>query len=314
MVMYPLSFFKALSDETRIRIVNLLLFHEFNVNELVEILKMGQSRISRHLKILTDCDIIEFRRDGLWVFYRPAAGGTGSEILSALGHFMEMEPHRDSDLKAADILSQKTRQETRLFFNAVAGAWGHMKHDIFGTFDAGTYLAGKITGCATLADLGCGTGDILLQLKEKADHVIGIDSSPNMLEQAKELGLDNHPGIELRLGEMEHLPLKDQEADSVLINMVLHHLSSPATVFTEISRVLKRPGELHILDFERHGDESFRTRFGDRRLGFSREEMITLCTDHSFAIEELEILPLEGGIHIMYIKATYAKEEKNGKE
>ena len=314
MVIYPLSFFKALSDETRIRIVNLLLFHEFNVNELVEILNMGQSRISRHLKILTDFDIIEFRRDGLWVFYRPVARGIAFEFLSALRQFMEMEPHRHFDLKAADILSQKTRQETRTFFNAVAGAWEHMKHDIFGTFDAGTYLAGKITGCTTLADLGCGTGDILLQLKERADYVIGIDSSPNMLEQAKGLGLDNHSGIELRLGEMEHLPLKDQEADSVLINMVLHHLSSPETVFTEISRVLKRPGILYILDFERHGDESFRTRFGDRRLGFSREEIVTLCNDYRFAIEEMEILPLEGGINIMFIKATHAKEENNGKE
>ena len=49
--------------------MGLLLEHELNVNEIMAVLNMGQSRISRHLKILSDSGLVRSRRDGLWVFY-----------------------------------------------------------------------------------------------------------------------------------------------------------------------------------------------------------------------------------------------------
>lgn len=45
-----IEYFKALADETRLRILLMLLNQELNVNELVSALEMGQSRVSRHLK------------------------------------------------------------------------------------------------------------------------------------------------------------------------------------------------------------------------------------------------------------------------
>lgn len=67
--MTTVTIFKALADETRLRLLRILLHHELSVNELVSILKMGQSRISRHLRVLSDAGLTTFRRDGLWVFY-----------------------------------------------------------------------------------------------------------------------------------------------------------------------------------------------------------------------------------------------------
>ena len=52
--MTTVTIFKALADETRLRLLRILLHHELSVNELVSILKMGQSRISRHLRVLSD--------------------------------------------------------------------------------------------------------------------------------------------------------------------------------------------------------------------------------------------------------------------
>ena len=49
-----IRYFKALSDETRLRLAYVLDRYELSVNELVSILEMGQSRVSRHLKILTE--------------------------------------------------------------------------------------------------------------------------------------------------------------------------------------------------------------------------------------------------------------------
>ena len=64
-----LSTVKALADETRLRILRILMTGTYNVNELVAILSMGQSRVSRHLRILSDAGLVRPRRQGTWVYY-----------------------------------------------------------------------------------------------------------------------------------------------------------------------------------------------------------------------------------------------------
>jgi ArsR family transcriptional regulator len=83
-VMDLLIILKALSDETRLRILYLLLNHELNVNEIVDVLSMGQSRISRHLKILSDAGILSCRKDGLWAFYTAAVNGPAEQMIKLL--------------------------------------------------------------------------------------------------------------------------------------------------------------------------------------------------------------------------------------
>ena len=61
--------FKALSDETRIRLLKLMQQRELCVCELMQTLDMTQSRVSRNLGILKDAGLVEDRRDGLWVHY-----------------------------------------------------------------------------------------------------------------------------------------------------------------------------------------------------------------------------------------------------
>ena len=56
-------------DETRLRLALVLYHCELSVNELAALMSMGQSRISRHLKILTEAGLLHSRRDGLWAFY-----------------------------------------------------------------------------------------------------------------------------------------------------------------------------------------------------------------------------------------------------
>jgi ArsR family transcriptional regulator len=65
-----LSVFKALSDETRLRIVKLLENGELCVCDIVAAVDMSQSRISFHLKILKDAGLVKDRRDGKWMHYR----------------------------------------------------------------------------------------------------------------------------------------------------------------------------------------------------------------------------------------------------
>jgi len=60
---------KALSDETRLRILNLLLERECCVCEVMQALDISQSRASRNLGILQDAGFLTAKRDGLWIVY-----------------------------------------------------------------------------------------------------------------------------------------------------------------------------------------------------------------------------------------------------
>jgi ArsR family transcriptional regulator len=61
--------FKAFSDETRLRILNILLERECCVCEVMQVLDIPQSRASRHLITLSDAGFLKFRRQGLWAMY-----------------------------------------------------------------------------------------------------------------------------------------------------------------------------------------------------------------------------------------------------
>ncbi|MGB8958362.1 MAG: metalloregulator ArsR/SmtB family transcription factor [Candidatus Aminicenantales bacterium] len=62
--------FKALADPTRLRIVLLLRTRELCVCELMFILRMEQSRVSHHMRVLRDAGIAEDVREGRWITYR----------------------------------------------------------------------------------------------------------------------------------------------------------------------------------------------------------------------------------------------------
>jgi len=64
--------FKALADKTRLRIIALLFNKSLCVCEIMDILEMTQSRISRHMGILKQAGFIEEERKGKWVIYRIA--------------------------------------------------------------------------------------------------------------------------------------------------------------------------------------------------------------------------------------------------
>jgi len=98
------KYFKALSDETRLRLFNILIHFEFNVNELVQIMDMGQSRISRHLKIMTDTQLLSSRRNGSYVYYHAVIDKENQKLIE----FVEQSAKKYAELK-------KTWSDQRIF-------------------------------------------------------------------------------------------------------------------------------------------------------------------------------------------------------
>ena len=64
-----IDLFKALSDETRLRIMILISEKELCVCQIEAALELSQVKISRHLRILKDAGLLKDRRDGLWIYY-----------------------------------------------------------------------------------------------------------------------------------------------------------------------------------------------------------------------------------------------------
>ena len=60
---------KALGDENRVKIIKLLSNGELCACKLLEEFKISQSTLSHHMKILTDCNLVDFKKDGKWVHY-----------------------------------------------------------------------------------------------------------------------------------------------------------------------------------------------------------------------------------------------------
>jgi SAM-dependent methyltransferase len=303
---------KALGDETRLRLLNLLLRQELNVQELTEILQMGQPRVSRHLKILTDEGFLSSRRDGLWVFYRAAGEGESRKLLESVAYLFEAGEPYQADLRYAARVLQEGRQATRRFFDAVAADWESLRADILGQLDLGETIAGSLPDCGVVSDLGCGNGALLPHLRRRAATVIGVDASERMLFEARRrLDSQTLGGVELRLGELEHLPMGDEEADWAVINLVLHHLPDPQAGLREAARVVRPDGGLIVVDFDRHAEELLRSRYGDRWLGFAERDMSEWLSAAGFRIHERRELPARLGLTAVLWRAGRIDERTN---
>lgn len=299
---------KALADETRLRLLGVLSRHELNVGEIVQVMGMGQSRISRHLKILMDAGFVVCKRNGLWAFYATAMGNGSQALLQAVLEGLREVPEHAHDLHSADIVLQERRQSTVRFFDELAADWIRMSREILGEFDLSPLIldhlsqAGITSQHGVVADLGCGPGLMLGQVAGQAGQVIGVDNSSRMLDAAARL-LPESADISLRIGDLEHLPLRDGEADAAVMSLVLHHLPAPQAGLAEAGRVLRPGGQLILVDFLSHENETMRLRYGDRWLGFAAPDVDAWLRRAGFLHISNQTYPVNMGLQLLVVTA-----------
>ena len=96
---------KAISDESRLRILNLLINRgELCVCDIEAILGATQTKVSRHLAYLRRTGLVSSRRKGLWILYSipPLAEGARKEVLSVLPGILNTTDVARRDLKRLD--------------------------------------------------------------------------------------------------------------------------------------------------------------------------------------------------------------------
>lgn len=266
---------RALSDQTRLRLLALLEHEELSVNELQEVTRLGQSRISTHLGQLQDAGLVQSRREGKRTFYRlnPAADATAREFIElAIRGAREMTEHEGDQLNLKRLLARR-REQAQIFFNQVAGRFDR----VYGpgrSWQAFGHLLLRILPPLVVADLGAGEGLLSELLARRCKQVIAVDNSEKIVEfgarKAKKNGLKN---LEFRLGDLQNPPIEPESVDLVILSQALHHAENPALALQSAHRLLRPGGAVMILDLRQHAFEEARKLYGDRWLGFAEADL-----------------------------------------
>jgi cyclopropane fatty-acyl-phospholipid synthase-like methyltransferase len=111
----------------------------------------------------------------------------------------------------------------------------------------------RIAPGMTVVDFGCGTGTLVLLLKQMhpGARVIGVDVDARILEIARKKLDDAGVDVELRCGRIEDVSLAPGSVERVVTSLVLHHLSEreKLAALAAMHRALGDEGELHVADF-----------------------------------------------------------------
>lgn len=103
-----IEIFKALSDETRLRILNLFIKTGKNlcVCELMDGLKLPQYTISKALQVLKNINLLKYEKEGTWVYYKLNEDLTENKLLiKFLKAFLQAEVFEEDEKRIADRLS-----------------------------------------------------------------------------------------------------------------------------------------------------------------------------------------------------------------
>jgi ubiquinone/menaquinone biosynthesis C-methylase UbiE len=272
--------FQALCDPLRIRILYLLQQMELSVGELAHTLAQGQPRISKHLKVLIDCGLVDRRKEGNWVFLRLGERSLVDPVFALLDCWAEVHgrnPWLAADATRLAAINAERSAEAAAYFAEHAAEWDRLRalHVATEEVDEAILRAIGDHHPGKLVDIGTGTGTIIQLLSSRADSMIGIDRSPEMLRFGRAKLLQNGvSNAELRQGDMNALDIPSASADTVVLHQVLHYARRPAAVIAEAARILKPTGKLIVVDVAPHDREELRREHAHARLGFGDHEVL----------------------------------------
>ena len=273
----------------------LLEAEELSVNELQEITRMGQSRISTHLGLLQEAGMLESRREGKRTFYRLNTGATPQDrefILLAVRGAREMPEYQPDQINLKRVL-QRRREQAQVYFNQVAGRFDR-SYGPGRSWQAFGQLLLRILPPVVVADLGSGEGLLSELLARRCKKVIAVDNSDKMVafgaNKARKNGIKN---LEFRQGDLQNPPIDSASVDLVILSQALHHAADPKTTLANAARILKPGGQILVLDLLEHGFEQARELYGDAWLGFAESDLQRWLEEAGFKKLEISVVARE---------------------
>src|SRR5690242_7457266 len=286
---------RALSDPTRLRIVALLERDELSVAELQEITRLGQSRISTHLGLLADCELLCSRREGKRTFYKlnPEADDVAAEFIQlAIRGAHELPEHSHDQINLKRVLARR-KEQAQVYFNQIAGRFDR----VYGpgrSWQAFGHLLLRVLPPLVVADLGAGEGLLSELLARRCKKVIAVDNSEKIVAfgaaKAKKNNLKN---LEFRLGDLQNPPIESESVDLAVLSQALHHAEDPARAILGSYRLLKASGPIVILDLARHQFDQAHQLYGDSWLGFAECDLHRWLEQAGFKKIEVSVVARE---------------------
>jgi len=230
---------KAAAEPTRLRLLALCHRGESTVSELVRVLGQSQPRISRHLKLLCEAGLLERFRDGHWIYYRTPSSGPGAVRVRKL---LELVPPEAPELARDAELAEAERRA------AVAPEAVPLTEAERGLHRAvlDTVLTAPV---GRLLDIGTGGARMLKLLGRRASRAVGIDIDGDQRRQARaELAVAGLGNCTIRAGDAHRLDFADDAFDTVILDEVLGHSSTPEQAMAEAARVLAPGGRLLLIE------------------------------------------------------------------
>jgi ArsR family transcriptional regulator len=307
----------SLADPKRLRILRLLERNELDVTELCDVLQLPQSTISRHLKVLGDLGWARNRRQGTNHLYRTLLDElepSARRLWLLVREQTDAWPAIAQDqLRLNRVLQQRTA-DGESFFAGAAGDWDNLRGEFYGQQFSTIACLALLPRIQTVADLGCGTGEIAAQISPFVKSVIAVDNSPAMLRAAKRR-LAEAKNVELRRGDLSALPIDSGACDAAMIVLALTYVPGPQDALNEMARILRPGGRAVIVDLLHHDRDDFRRHMGQRWPGFELQKIEQWLADSGLQVEICRPLPPEQNAKgPALLIATARKARESGEE
>ncbi len=302
------ALYKACGDSLRLEILRALKSDSFGVLELCEIFEIKQSAMSHHLKILSTQGLVQTRREGNSIFYQRAVQldqHAQQVLVRELFDQIDRTQLHQQSLKNIVELKQQRANLGKIFFSKNVEKFREQQELIaqFDQYQKDTLdiLLAANPNKNSVLELGPGDGRFLTNLSNHFDNVIALDYANEMLNQAREYSLANRlNNIEFVLGECRDAIEKNIQCDCLVMNMVLHHLPSPADCFKECAQLLNDDGVLVISDLCQHEQAWAKEACGDLWLGFNEQELTLWAAEANLELHQSSFRALRNGFQILF--------------
>ncbi|MCO1332909.1 metalloregulator ArsR/SmtB family transcription factor [Microbulbifer sp. OS29] len=262
---------KAAGDPLRLEILRLLSQDSYSVFELCRIFDLRQPALSHHLKVLSQAGLVNKHREGNNLFYRRTAS---SPLLAQLITNLDQLPLAETRVQAVARISEERAEASRRFFADYGNCFREQQELIASYSVYGPQVAQLLKPGRQALEVGPGEGEFLQELAQRFTTVTALDLSSAMLERAQsfadEQGINN---IEFVCNDTRAAAARPASADTIVVNMVLHHTPDPAQIFHDLHNALKRGGQLLVAELQEHSQDWAREACGDLWLGFAPEQL-----------------------------------------
>lgn len=287
----------ALAEPVRLRMLRVLEIEELSVGEVAKIVQLPQSTVSRHLKMLSDVAMVVKRSVGTATLYSLVLDDLPDELRPlwlAIREQLRGSGEFDDDTRRLKLVLTERRLDSKDYFGRIAGDWHEIRHALFGQGFTAPALLALVDPTWTIADLGCGSGDVSRLLAPHVERVIAVDQNEAMLKAAR-ARLSETPNVDFLASDLEALTeAGDWKVDAAVLSLVVHHIENPSAVLNEAARILRPDrggGVLLVIDMLAHDREEYRRTMGHRHLGFTPEQMTTLMNDAGLRRVRVHELP-----------------------